>query len=53
MPKQQNLPVRPSPAPGKYREQYGVIVICRDERDQEAIFNRLKSLGRPIRVVTT
>lgn len=38
---------------GKYKEQYGVIVICRDERDQASIYERLKSIGRPLRVVTT
>jgi hypothetical protein len=29
----------------KYREQYGVIVICESAKAQETIFNRLKKLG--------
>jgi hypothetical protein len=46
-------PASPAIPPSKYREQYGVIVICKDEQDQQSIFNRLKALGRPLRVVTT
>lgn len=36
-----------------YREQYGVIVICESEREQERIFNELKDAGYQCRVVTT
>jgi predicted 3-demethylubiquinone-9 3-methyltransferase (glyoxalase superfamily) len=36
----------------KYREQYGVIVICKDEKSQEALFNNLKNQGHKCRVVT-
>ena len=42
--------------PGKngfiYREQYGVIVICKDEKHQEMLFNKLKKQGHKCRVVT-
>ena len=36
-----------------YREQYGVIVICADEADQEAIYERLTAEGFNAKVVTT
>lgn len=36
-----------------YREQYGVIVICRDAAHQEAIYNELKGAGHECRVVVT
>ena len=38
-----------------YKEQYGVIVICADEQDQIAVFNRLKKeyQNKKIKVVTT
>lgn len=36
----------------KYREQYGVIVLCKDEREQERVFNKLKAQGYKLRVVT-
>ncbi len=43
-------------APGKngfkYREQYGVIVLCDSARAQEALFNKLKAQGYTLRVVT-
>jgi hypothetical protein len=45
-----------SKSPGKngfkYREQYGVIVLCDSAKAQEAIFNKLKALGYTLRVVT-
>jgi hypothetical protein len=35
--------------PGKngfrYRECFGVVVLCEDAADQEDVFNRLKALG--------
>lgn len=47
---------QPKQAPGKngfkYREQYGVIVLCKSEREQQAIFNKLKQQGFKLRVVT-
>lgn len=36
-----------------YQEQYGVIVMCKDEQDQEAIYNRLVDEGYDCRVVAT
>lgn len=37
----------------KYTEQYGVIVICGDEAEQERVYDELKAEGRNCRVVTT
>ena len=34
-----------------YKEQYAVIVICADEKEQEAIYNRLKDEGYKLKVV--
>jgi hypothetical protein len=43
-------------APGlngfKYRERHGVIVLCRDAREQQAVFNKLQALGYTLKVVT-
>lgn len=39
--------------PGGYREQYGVIVMCRDERHQEDVYGELIAEGHKCRVVTT
>jgi hypothetical protein len=37
----------------KYREQYGVIVLCEDAKAQEALFNKLKEQGfEKLKVVT-
>ena len=46
---------QPAPAQGesKYREQYGVIVLCGTEADQEAVYNRLSDEGLTCRVVVT
>lgn len=41
------------PGDGKYREQYGVIVICPTEADQQAAYEHLQGLGYDVRVVTT
>ncbi|WP_300978084.1 hypothetical protein [Flavobacterium sp.] len=35
-----------------YKEQYGVIVICDNEAEQKAIFERLKKEGLTLKVVT-
>lgn len=40
-------------ASGNYAEQYGVIVMCNDEQEQEAVYNRLTSMGMPCKVVCT
>lgn len=34
-----------------YKPQYGVIVICADEKEQQAIYERLKSEGLTLKVV--
>ncbi len=34
-----------------YKEQYAVVVICNDEKEQEAIYNRLKEEGFKLKVV--
>ena len=36
-----------------YHEQYGVIVICGGEAEQESVYNELKERGYNCRVVTT
>ena len=44
------------PGPGRYAEQYGVIVVCASETDQAAVYESVKAaLGRDreIRVVAT
>lgn len=47
---------KPKQPPGKngfkYREQYGVIILCEDARAQERLFNKLKAQGYVLRVVT-
>jgi hypothetical protein len=37
----------------KYKEQYGVIVMCGDEQEQEQVYEKLKSEGYDVKVVTT
>lgn len=34
-----------------YKEQYAVIVLCENEKDQETIYNRLKEEGYKLKVV--
>ena len=34
-----------------YKEQYAVVVMCEDEREQESIYNRLKEQGYKLKVV--
>ncbi len=41
------------PGPGGYKEQYGVIVICAHEAEQEQVYNQLLELGYNCRVVVT
>ena len=42
--------------PGKngfnYRPQFGLIIVCSDEKTQEALFNKLKDEGYKLKVVT-
>jgi hypothetical protein len=50
------LPPLPPGTPGRpkdnrYREQYGVIVICKHAREQEDVFKALVALSRePLKV---
>ena len=34
-----------------YKQQYAVIVICKDEKEQEKTYNRLKEEGYKLKVV--
>ena len=45
----------PRPAKPRYRQQFGVIVICRDEADQAKLYARLSQRypGRELKVVVT
>lgn len=35
-----------------YKEQYGVIVICKDEQEQQAVYERLLAEGLTLKIVT-
>ena len=41
------------PDSDRYREQYGVIVICTDEAQQEQIYTELTGAGHTCKVVVT
>lgn len=34
-----------------YKEQYAVVVICKDEEEQESVYNRLLKEGYSLKVV--
>lgn len=34
-----------------YKEQYAVVVICKDEKEQEAVYTKLKAEGHTLKVV--
>lgn len=34
-----------------YKEQFAVVVICKDEKEQKNIYNRLKDEGFKLKVV--
>lgn len=34
-----------------YKEQYGVIVICKDEKEQQEIYDRLLAQGLTLKIV--
>ena len=34
-----------------YKQQYAVIVMCKDEKEQEAVYDRLKAEGYTLKVV--
>ena len=35
----------------KYKQQYGVVVICKDEAQQRDIYERLRAEGYTLKVV--
>ena len=35
----------------RYKEQYAVVVICNDEKEQKEIYNRLQAEGYTLKVV--
>lgn len=35
-----------------YKEQYGVIVTCKDEKEQREIYERLLAQGLTLKIVT-
>lgn len=57
--KKPNLPPLPEnstgiPPDSRYREQYGVVLVCPDEADQKAVYDGLKAIsGCKVKVVTT
>lgn len=48
----QDPPINPSTG-FTYKEQYGVIVLCKDEPTQEQVYNKLRAEGYDCRVVAT
>ena len=40
------------PAGERYKNRYGVIVLCKDESHQQTIYNTLRADGHTLRVVT-
>ena len=46
-------PAGMDPGEGRYKEQYGVIVICEDEGHQERVYEELRDAGHEVRVVVT
>lgn len=46
----------PSNRPGengfKYRPQFGIVIVCRDEDDQRAAFEALAKQGYKLKVVS-
>ncbi len=51
----ENKSVRTKKTPGEngfqYKEQFGVIVVCKDEDEHKAVYERLKNLGYNCKVV--
>lgn len=35
----------------KYKSQYGVVVICSDEKEQKEIYEKLLAMGLTLKVV--
>lgn len=58
MPKKAKLPPLAPGTPGKpkgfnYREQFGVIVVCRDEAHQMEVYENLRDKHDKVKVVRT
>ena len=55
MPQNKTLPPLADNAPGvngfKYRQKFGVIVVCKDEEEHKAVYERLLGQGYKCRVV--
>jgi hypothetical protein len=34
-----------------YKQQYGIIAICKDEKEQQSVFEMLQKLGLTLKVV--
>jgi hypothetical protein len=55
MAESKKLPPLPAGAPGrntfKYKEQFGVIVICRDEAEHKLVYERLAAQGHKLKAV--
>ena len=43
----------PETLEGRYKQQYGVICICKDEADQRTVYEQLIGQGLECRVVVT
>lgn len=50
---QQDRKARPVLGPNgfKYKEQFGVIVLCKDEAEHKEVYERLKAQGYQCKVV--
>ena len=35
-----------------YKQQFAVVVICKDEKEQEKVYNELKEKGHNLKVVS-
>lgn len=51
-----NPPPKPAKAaPGvngfKYREQFGIVIVCKDAAQQEQLYTELKAAGHKVKVV--
>lgn len=55
MAESKKLPQLPAGAPGRntfrYKEQFGVVVICRDEAEHKQVFERLAAQGYKLKAV--
>lgn len=55
MAESKKLPQPPAGAPGRnafrYKEQFGVVVICHDEAEHKQVFERLAAQGYKLKAV--